>query len=418
MVKLKGVFIIIALFFIHSTIAQAQDNANKKQPTSLVFAHQEIIHSNILNKDRIINIALPEKFYEVSKQHTYPVLLLLENEFFQMVSGVVKHLSSVERMPETIVISLIDEPSTPTIYTNGSDFWPTNWKQLEGENPDLFTKYLEQELFPYLKNTYRANDFSIVMGLSWTSIYTLHSFTKEPDLFDAHIAIASGDILGMGYNEGESFIDLFVNDLKNSKRKKGYLYVTSADADGGGTAPMIKENLEELEKRLSLYRTKDFQFISKIFSNEGHYDVALPALNDALGLIFPKEEWFARYRDIIKKPGNAMKNIDSYYQNLSIKYGFEILPKAERWNSVNRLSWIGPFLLRENKIVEAIEVLERWVEYSPKSALALSELARAYEANNELKKALKSLEKASEISNKPDEYLNEINLLKGKIKNQ
>lgn len=48
--------------------------------------------------------------------------------------------------------------------------------------------------------------------------------------------------------------------------------------------------------------------------------------------------------------------------------------------------------------MEAIEILERWVEYRPKSTLALSELAKAYESNNEFTKAIPALARASEIS--------------------
>jgi tetratricopeptide (TPR) repeat protein len=295
-------------------------------------------------------------------------------------------------------VSLVDEATNPTVYTNGSDFWPKEWKQIEGGNPDLFTHYLRKELFPYLKEKYRANDFRIIIGLSGGSIYTLHTFIKEPDLFDAHIAIAAGDILGMGYREGERFIDLIVTRLNENPVAKGYLYITSADSDGGGNSPMIKANLEELNKLLTPHRTSSFKFLSKIFPNEGHYDVALPALEEALTLIFPKEKWFAKYRDIINKPGNAMTNIDAFYHELSSEYGFEVLPRAERWNSINRLSWIGPFLLRQGNTAEAIEVIERWVEYRPKSTLALSELAKAYESNGDHDKAISKLEKALEMS--------------------
>lgn len=419
--KLKHIWCIIILLNFCS-VTNAQQNKSElsiKKSTPLTYAQQYVFHSKILNKDRKINIFLPESFYKVSEKHTYPVLLLLEDEFFHMVSGMVKHLSSVERMPETIVVSLIDGPHIPKLYTNGSDFWPKDWKQLPfGVNPDSFTAYLKEELLPHLKNNFRANDFNIIMGLSATSMYALHTFAKEPDLFDAHIAIASGDVLGMGYNEGESLIDFFVNDFKDSPKRKGWLYVTSADADGGGNSPMIKANLEELEERLSPYRSDDFHFDSKIFPNEGHYDVALPALKEAFAIIFPKEKWFARYREIIKKPGNAMENIDNHFQKLSTEYGFEILPRAERWNSVNRLSWIGPNLLRQDNGAEAIEVIERWVEYRPKSTMALSELAKAYEANNELDKAISALEKAYKMSSELNEYQTQIIQLKEKIKNK
>jgi predicted alpha/beta superfamily hydrolase len=417
------IFIITLLNF--SNVTNAQQNENKlsiKKKIPVTYAYQELFHSTILNEDRKINIFLPENFYKVSTQHKYPVLLLLEDEFFLMVSGMVKHLSSVERMPETIVVSLVDGPHTPKFYTNGSDFWPKDWKQLPfGGNPDSFTSHLKQELLPYLKNNFRTNGFTIVLGLSGTSMYALHTFAKEPDIFNAHIAIAAGDILGMGYKEGESLIDLFVNDFKNSPEKRGYLYVTSADSDSGTNSPMIKENLEELEKRLSPYRSDDFQFVSKIFPNEGHYDVALPALSEAFSLIFPKEKWCAAYRKIIKQPGSAMENIDNHFQELSTAYGFKILPRAERWNSGNSLSKIGPYLLRQGNIVESIEVIERWVAYRPKSTRALSKLAKAYEANNEFNKAILALEKAYKMSSslktkESNEYQTLINELKKKIK--
>lgn len=74
-----------------------------------------------------------------------------------MVGGVVKHLSSMERMPETIVVSLQDEVPVPKLFTNGSDFWPKDWVQLPfGENTDLMTRHLKEGLMPYLKSHFRA----------------------------------------------------------------------------------------------------------------------------------------------------------------------------------------------------------------------------------------------------------------------
>ena len=421
--NLKHIFSIIVLLNFYN-VAKAQQNKNELSITEsipLTYAQQYVIHSKILNEARKVNVFLPESFYESSEEHTYPVLLLLEDEFFLMVSGVVKHLSSVERMPETIVVSLVDGPHVPKLYTNGSDNWPKDWKQLPfGVDPDPFTAHLKQELLPYLKSNFRANEFGVVLGFSGTAMYALHAFSKEPEMFDANIAIASGDVLGMGYKEGESLIDLFVNDVKNTPTRKRYLYVTSADSDVNGGSPMIKANLEELENRLSPYRSDDFYFISKVFPYEGHYDVALPGLEEALRMIFPKEKWFAKYREIIKEPGNAMENVDAHFQKLSEEYGFIILPKAERWNSGNSLSRIGRSLLNQGKTAEAIEVNQRWVKYRPKSTLALSELAKAYEANNKLDKAISALEKARKISSEgnmeeTNEYQTQINQLKEKI---
>jgi predicted alpha/beta superfamily hydrolase len=414
MMKFNYLFLSIVLLNFHSLILVGQ--VSQQNPlTSLSFAQQDSFYSEVLNENRKMNIYLPESFHEVSNNHTYPVLLLLEDEFFYMVSGVVKHLSSVERMPETIVVSILDMSYIPTVSTNGSTFWPT--EKLSDQNPDPFTKHLKEELFPYLKSKYRANDFGLIMGLSFTSIYVHHTFVQEPGLFDAHIAIASGDILGMGYKEGERFIDLIADEVKNHPGRKNYLYVTSADGDGGGNSPEIGENLIELDSILSPLESENFKYISKLFPNEGHYDVALPALIEALGMVFPKKEWFARYRNIVNEPGNAMHNIDKYYERLSKKYGFQILPRAERWNSGNRLSLIGPYLIKQERVAEGIEILERCVELRPSSPHSFYELAKAYENDNQIEKAIVTLSKAHELSCQlelpsSEQYLNHLKKLK------
>lgn len=403
--KIKyALLLAISISFHHTAVSQEESIGSSVLivNSSLANFQRLTFQSGILGQARQMNISLPDNFEVSSPEHTYPVLFLLEDEFFVMVSGVVKHLSSMERMPETIVVSLQDDVPVPELFTNGSDFWPRDWVQLPfGENTDLMTRHLEEELMPYLKAHFRANGFNMVMGLSGTAMYALHTYFNTPALFDAHIALAAGDILGMGYRQGERFIELFAEDAKQFPDRRRMLYVSSADSDAEA-APMIKSNLEDLEIKLAPYRADHFKFISKLYPNEGHYDVALPALLEALQLIFPKERWFAKYREIIGEPGNAMENIDDHFSKLSEHYGFKILPRAERWNSVNSLNWIGRDLLRNDKPVEAVEVLARWVMYRPESEVALKELAKAYELNGEPDRALDAIEKAFELAGEPD----------------
>ena len=81
----------------------------------------------------------------------------------------------------------------------------------------------------------------------------------------------------------------------------------------------------------------------------------------------------------MKQPGDAMTNIDNFYHNLSAKYGFEILPNADRWNNVNNLRFISGKLLRDGRVAEAITVAERWSLYQPKSLSALLTWAQSFE---------------------------------------
>jgi hypothetical protein len=55
-------------------------------------------------------------------------------------------------------------------------------------------------------------------------------------------------------------------------------------------------------------------------------------------------------------------------------HSITILPKADRWNSVNCLRWVSGQLPKEHRIQEAIEVATRWVKYRPNSAPAKQKL--------------------------------------------
>lgn len=96
------------------------------------------------------------------------------------------------------------------------------------------------------------------------------------------------------------------------------------------------------------------------------------------------------------------------------------MSRADRWNSVNRLSWIGPYLIRKGRTTEGIEVIERWVELQPKSTSALHELAKAYEGNNQIVKAIAAMTKAHQLAMKQElasskQFMKFIEELKKKI---
>ncbi|MEL6559456.1 MAG: alpha/beta hydrolase-fold protein [Bacteroidota bacterium] len=394
---MKKLIFCFTVFFVFNFTADARQIISENQQTV-----KQQLHSKFLKETQHFKIFLPESFHEASDAHRYPVILLLEDKFFHLTTGIVQHLSLVNRMPESIVVSLENGPVVPKLYTNGSDFWPEDWKQLPfGKSPEKFVAFVEKELFPYLENNYRANDYRIVIGFSGTSIFALHALAKAPHLFDAHVAIAAGDILGMGYQEGKSLIDEFEQNLSSTNRFKNILYVTSADGDVE-TAPMIGRNLKELDTRLDQYNGDTFRYISKVYHNENHYDVALPALGEAFNLIFPKSKWSADYRELSAEDGNALANIDAYYQQLSKDYGVTFLPMAERWNSVNSLRWVGLNLLQRNRIAEAIKVLDRRVQYRPRSVNAHADLSKAYEQYGQVNKAIEIQEKAVQLATKQE----------------
>lgn len=397
--KTQSSIILLLFFFLNSwaqTLETKETNATSKT-VPLAYIQQDIITSKFLEQDVIINIYLPETYEKDCSLHTYPLIILLENEFFYQITGIVKHLSSVSSMPEAIVISFpkgFEKFYAPKVYTNNSDFWPKSWKQMPFDGaPNRFVDFFQEELFTYMHNHYRTADYRMIIGTSPTSTFPLHAFCKVPNLFQAHIAIAAGDILGMGYEQGETFIHEIIASINTNSGNRAHLYVTSADNDVDYDSG-IGKNLQELQRQMSVFTSKNLKLKAEVFPNESHYGVVIPAFVSAMETFFPKKRWDPDFRNFEKLSGNTLDNIDNYYLELSTEYGFQILPKAERWNSGNSLQASASRLLRQKRIKESIEVYKRLVEYRPKSAQALSTLASALEANNDLKEAFTIQKKA------------------------
>lgn len=349
------------------------------------------MESKVLKETRHFDIVLPEAFHEQSSAHTYPVLLLLEGAFLFPIAGAVRHWSSLERMPETIIVSIPTHTDTfyaPPFYVNGSDFWPKDMERMPFDGrTQLFRKFLEQELFPYLTTHFRANKYRTVMGTSATSAYVFHTFAREPGLFQGHIAIAAGDILGMGYQKGETLIQAIHSSVVTQPQLKRSLYVASTSGDEA-TARDIGENIRELAKVITPILPNALAFQAEVISDPGHYDIVIPAFMRAMELQFPKHQWHRNYRHSQEEPGPALKNLDAQYRQLSQHVGFTVWPRANRWNSGNSLRAGVRSLQQKGRISDARAYIERWMTYRPRSPRPYMALAKLEEKQGNFQKAL------------------------------
>ncbi|WP_440053628.1 alpha/beta hydrolase-fold protein [Pseudoalteromonas sp. T1lg65] len=387
MVVLKGVKSVILFIFLSvSVFSKAAVTVSEQSP--IAIGSELVIKSDILNEEIFLKIALPSNFALSSELHTYPVIFIVGkhgHEYFHAVSGVVKHLADVERMPETIVVSIDGGSPSPDIYHNDmfgsqpSEKWPS-W----GE-PEKYHQFYQNELFPFLEKQYRANNKRSVVAISTSSFFPFNNLIHDKHLFDTYIFLAAADIIGMGHAPNKSMIDGLAARLSKEPKTNPLVFFAVAD-DDLKKQEKYQANVNKLENRLS--KIKDLPFTLKVYDNEGHYDALIKTMLDVLEIKYPKSLWSAKYRDIVAKPGNALQNLDKYFDQLSERYGFTILPRATRWNSVNRLGYISTHLIRQNRAAEALEIAKRYTEYQPKSWQAYESLAKAFEANENSTQAI------------------------------
>lgn len=387
------------ILLLSTSLVHAGQPAPEVTEEPLVYGKHIWFKSDILGTTTSMNIYLPSSFEKASREHTYPVIFANGGhgeEFFLTLSGVVKHLGELDRMPESIVVSLNHSGYYPDAYTNG--MWGSRDKISAYGDPEVYVKHLQQELFPYLQKHYRASDYRALIGVSGSALFPLYSLTHIPELFDMYIFTTSHDMIGMRFDEEMDMVEHMVRTVESRPKLRTTLYFGVADDDVDRNDPERDEkyqrNLARLRQALRGITTPGFKSKVEIIPNERHYDVYIKAMLSAFEFEFPEKRWAKKFRELIAQQGDAMSNIEQHYRTLSKEYGFNVLPKADRWNSVNSLRTISRVLLQDDRIQESMSVAKRWAELRPKDASPYYRLAQAHEKAQRFQSAIEAIDMA------------------------
>jgi enterochelin esterase-like enzyme len=148
-----------------------------------VVAQTRIIRvpSRLLGEERVVHVSLPPN-YGVAKQR-YQVIYLLDGhvrQFFDLtVAAAAYDLTGDAHeyaIPPQIVVG-VDQRD------RGADL---------GGNQELFTRFLVEELVPYIDREYRTAPFRTLIGHSLGGRFALMTFCRAPGVFPAVIAISAG----------------------------------------------------------------------------------------------------------------------------------------------------------------------------------------------------------------------------------
>lgn len=366
----------IGIFLVQPCIAELEekfDLKHKVESRPMTYAQELSFTSDILESIESISVFLPSSFSEASEEHRYPIIFANDehgSQFFHTLTGVVSHLSKLNRMPESIVVSLNSGGRIPEVHTHG--LWRREKIEQYGD-VNQYIQHLKQELIPYLQQHYRASSISTIIGVSGSSLFPLYVLSHDIEIFDNYILLAAHDTIGMGFEPDKTMFDYLRERLTQQTFKTTQLYFSVADSDAY-RKPSYTKNIELLKATLLPLKHQGLISSINIVPNERHYAAYIKTLLGAFEMFYPEQKWAPKYRDLIVLPGDAMSNIDAYYQTLSDELGMVVLPMAERWNSVNCLRWVSGYLQKEGRIKEAIDVAMRWVQYRPHSKAAKQKL--------------------------------------------
>ena len=182
-----------AFSWLTLTLMATQISTHVLANTPINIGEMHNISSSILNENRKIQVYLPPT-YEKYPNQKYPVIYLLDSESnFHYLTGFVEKLSKAPypSIPEMIVIGIVNTDRardlTPTVQKADPDSKEMQLIQSATGGNAAFFKFLETEVMPDIKKTYRTNGLNILIGHSFGGITALNHILNGSQNMQAYI---------------------------------------------------------------------------------------------------------------------------------------------------------------------------------------------------------------------------------------
>jgi uncharacterized protein len=166
-----------------------QLQAQQATPLSIGVTHT--LQSTILNEKRMLNVYLP-KDYSATSSRSYPVIYLLDGgaeEDFIHVTGITQFLTMTDTLPPSIVVGIVNvdrkrDFTFPTRVLEDRQRFPTTGASAS------FISYLEKEVRPFIRQHYKVNDSTTLIGQSFGGLLATEILLKHPGMFMNYVIIS------------------------------------------------------------------------------------------------------------------------------------------------------------------------------------------------------------------------------------
>lgn len=182
---------IAALLATGAILAAASPVAAQSEPTPIVIGQSYALPSAVLGATREINVWLPPGYAESGR--SYPVLYLLDGgttwQDFHHISGLAQ-LGTVNGTTRDIIligIASVDRRNELALPTENPELiarYPTHGQS------DRFRRFIADEVQPFVESRFRTNGETALMGESLAGLFVVETFLKEPQMFDAWVAVS------------------------------------------------------------------------------------------------------------------------------------------------------------------------------------------------------------------------------------
>jgi len=276
----KNLLVLLLMVLVSSKVTSQAESEKVIRKHPLIIGETHNFYSEVLRKNRDLNIYLPYG-YSPDSAKTYPVVYLLDgsmDEDFLHVAGLVQFgsFSWINMLPESIVVGIAN-------VDRKRDFtYPSNNKQDNDELPtsggsEKFIQFVENELQPFIDKTFKTNETKTIIGQSLGGLLVTEILFEKAHLFD-NFVIVSPSL----WWDNESLLK--VKSVGNLKNKKVFIAV-------GKEGEIMERVARELKEKLAPFYTESKENLGfEYFPELDHGDTLHQALYSAFNFLFAKLE--------------------------------------------------------------------------------------------------------------------------------
>ena len=366
---MKHICLVLLAFFLIGCDGFGEKNQASTQVIEL--------YSAALGEKRHLHIHLP-KHYEESLQN-YPVLFMADGHAnLQHTIASVEFLSSQGLIPELIIVGIESNQNrthnlTPSYRENSFKVLPIDGAMLLNQNPggaEQFLNFVADEVKPYVQKHYRVSGYDVFAGHSFGGLFAIYQLVKQPDLFDAYIAISAS--LWWDHQAWlEHLKAMPVNKLAN---KSIYFAV-------GEEGPIMEEPFEQVKTYLNSQSIDGFRLFTQRFLGENHNSVVNRGMYTGLKSIF------SDFVLTLDKAEQGEAQVLAHQQFIENKYEFKLSLEGQ-------LEALAYDALFEGKQQLSVSLFEFILKRDPNILSAYIGLASIYAKQQNYKKSIEVYERA------------------------
>lgn len=246
------------------------------------------LYSTVLQEERNYWVHLPDNYRRDTTQR-YQVIYLLDGDaFFHSVVGISRTFTTVKgrHLPPSIIVGVLNvdrtRDLTPTASAAGRDGKIAPDAVPQGGGSEPFSRFLTEELRSVIDNSYRTNGKNMLIGHSYSGLFTLNTFLQHTDLFDTYLAVDPSLWWDRGKLSEEAASLIAGKDFTGKS-----LYIGVASKKRTDRVDIHLNKVNHLLKEV-LPLAGNLRLFSKSFPEENHGTVAIPGIYDGIKQLYGK----------------------------------------------------------------------------------------------------------------------------------